>query len=79
MPSSVSRRLEQWNRKVHYYLGLYLLFFLWLFLLTGLMLNHGGWTWTARANQRTETREERPIRAPIGERSNKTPQPCSAK
>lgn len=65
MPSSVSRRLEQWNRKLHYYLGLYLLFFLWLFLLTGLMLNHGSWAWTAKANQRTETREERSIR-PLG-------------
>lgn len=29
-----------WNRKGHYYLGLYLLFFLWLFAFTGLLLNH---------------------------------------
>ena len=36
MPSS----LERWNRKVHYYLGLYFLFFLWLFAFTGLLLNH---------------------------------------
>jgi hypothetical protein len=32
-----------WNRKLHYYLGLYLLFFLWLFAITGLVLNHGTW------------------------------------
>ena len=32
-----------WNRKGHYYLGLYFLFFLWLFAFTGLLLNHS-WT-----------------------------------
>jgi hypothetical protein len=32
-----------WNRKGHYYLGLYFLFFVWLFALTGLLLNHS-WT-----------------------------------
>ena len=37
------RRLDVWNRKLHYYLGLYFLFFLWLFSLTGLMLNHQQW------------------------------------
>ena len=37
------RRFEFWNRKLHYYLGLYFLFFLWLFSLTGLMLNHQQW------------------------------------
>ncbi len=31
-----------WNRKVHYYIGLYFLFFTWLFAFTGSMLNH---TW----------------------------------
>jgi len=29
-----------WNRRLHYYLGLYFLFFLWLFAFTGLLLNH---------------------------------------
>src|SRR5262245_61135926 len=29
-----------WNRKLHYYLGLYFLFFIWLFSFTGLLLNH---------------------------------------
>ncbi len=29
-----------WNRKGHYYLGLYFLFFVWLFAFTGLLLNH---------------------------------------
>jgi hypothetical protein len=32
-----------WNRRLHYFLGLYLLFFCWLFALTGLLLNHPKW------------------------------------
>jgi len=32
-----------WNRRFHYYLGLYLLFFCWLFAFTGLLLNHPRW------------------------------------
>ena len=60
--SGFSRTFETWNRKSHYYLGLYLLFFLWLFLLTGLMLNHG--RWFAIANQRVETKYERAIDVP---------------
>src|ERR687896_636675 len=38
-----TKTLDQWNRKLHYYLGLYFLFFLWLFSATGLMLNHQQW------------------------------------
>jgi hypothetical protein len=38
--SSFSNVFEIWNRKLHYYLGLYFLFFLWLFAFTGLLLNH---------------------------------------
>lgn len=62
MPSSGSARLERWNRKLHYYLGLYFLFFLWLFLLTGLALNHGQWAWVQATAQRTETRSEQTVR-----------------
>ena len=63
MPSS-AKIFEIWNRKVHFYLGLYFLFFLWLFSLTGLLLNHGRWLVSIAANQRTETRYERSI-APL--------------
>lgn len=42
MPSS-AKTFEVWNRRLHYYLGLYFIFFLWLFSLTGLMLNHQQW------------------------------------
>src|SRR5207248_5262044 len=41
-PSShrLADSFEIWNRKLHFYLGLYFLFFVWLFALTGLLLNH---------------------------------------
>jgi hypothetical protein len=65
MPSSV-KVFETWNRKVHFYLGLYFLFFLWLFSLTGLMLNHGQWLISMAANERQETRYERSIQTPAG-------------
>jgi hypothetical protein len=68
MPSSANALVifERWNRKLHFYLGLFFLFFLWLFSLTGLLLNHGRWQIAQTANQRTETREERVIRTPAG-------------
>jgi CO/xanthine dehydrogenase Mo-binding subunit len=67
MPSSASAVFETWNRKLHYYLGLYFLFFLWLFLLTGLLLNHGRWALAQAAGQRRETRYEQSVRPPAGD------------
>ena len=61
-----TKRLEAWNRKFHFYLGLYFLFFLWLFSLSGLMLNHGQWRVSLAANGRTEQRSERSIQPPVG-------------
>ena len=55
MPSS-SSSFDVWNRKLHYYLGVYFLFFLWLFSVTGLMLNHQGWF--SNLYNRVETTEE---------------------
>ena len=47
-----------WNRRLHYFLGLYLLFFCWLFVFTGLLLNHSRWQfaqyWPNRAQSTTE-------------------------
>ena len=54
-------RLETLNRKLHYYLGLYFLFFLWLFLFTGLLLNHPQWRFGEFWPQRKETQFERAI------------------
>ena len=47
-----------WNRRLHFYLGLYLLFFTWLFAFTGLLLNHQRWQfaqfWPNRVQNTTE-------------------------
>ena len=47
-----------WNRRIHFYLGLYLLFFTWLFAFTGLLLNHPRWQfaqfWPNRLQNTTE-------------------------
>ncbi len=67
MPSSVRSTLEAWNRRLHYYLGLTFLFFLWLFLLTGLLLNHGRWAVAQAANQRREVKLEQAIETPAGD------------
>lgn len=57
-------RLRTWNRKLHYYLGLYLLLFLWLFSISGLILNHPRWATGEFWSDRRESKAERPIRAP---------------
>src|SRR5690349_22926921 len=56
-------RLERWNRKLHYYAGLFLLFFLWLFAVTGLVLNHPTWSFAESWTKRKETNSERTITA----------------
>lgn len=40
---SNSAVFEKWNKKIHIYLGLYLLLFLWVFSVSGLFLNHPRW------------------------------------
>ena len=61
----VKIKLEVWNRKLHYYLGLYFLFFLWLFSLTGLMLNHQ--QWFTDLYERRETSFDTAIETPAGD------------
>jgi hypothetical protein len=69
-PSSLNRRLgaavEAWNRRIHYYLGLYFLLFLWLFSVTGLLLNHPRWA-LARIPNESNPPYERPIDTPSGD------------
>jgi hypothetical protein len=57
--------IEAWNRRLHYYLGLYFLFFLWLFSFTGLLLNHPRWT-ISRIPNDSNPLFERPIESPRG-------------
>jgi hypothetical protein len=54
---------ERWNRKLHFYSGLYLLFFLWLFAFSGLLLNHPTWSFAESWNNRKETNYDREITA----------------
>ncbi|MEO8075207.1 MAG: PepSY-associated TM helix domain-containing protein [Acidobacteriota bacterium] len=67
MPLSAKATVELWNRRLHFYLGLFFLFFLWLFSSTGLLLNHGKWAIAQAANQRRETRYEQNIQPPDGD------------
>jgi len=57
-------RCERWNRKLHFYVGLFLLFFIWLFAFSGLLLNHPTWTFAEFWTNRVETNYERDITAP---------------
>lgn len=52
---------ELWNRKLHFYLGLFLLFFTWLFALSGLLLNHPSWKFTEFWTNRKQSNYERSI------------------
>ncbi len=54
----------RWLDKLHYYSGLYLVLFLWLFSLTGLILNHPAWKFPQFWPSRTESTSERRIAPP---------------
>ena len=58
-------RLEAWNRRVHYFLGLYFLLFIWLFSFTGLLLNHPRWRVSRIPNDANPV-NERTIEMPLG-------------
>ncbi|MEY3608194.1 MAG: putative PepSY TM-like [Verrucomicrobiota bacterium] len=54
-PATVPRRAwKSWNTKLHLYLGLYFLVFLWLFAVSGLLLNHA-WRFAEFWPQRQQT------------------------
>lgn len=52
-----------WNRKLHFYTGLFLLFFTWLFAFSGLLLNHPSWRFAEFWTNRKQANYERPITA----------------
>ena len=54
-----------WNRRLHYYLGLYLLLFTWLFAFTGLLLNHPRWQFAQFWPNRVQTTTEHQFRVPL--------------
>ena len=59
-----SARIRILTRKLHNYFGLYLLLFLWLFALSGLVLNHSKWRVAQFWKARQELTMQRPITAP---------------
>ncbi|MCX6586294.1 MAG: PepSY domain-containing protein [Acidobacteria bacterium] len=58
-----SESLRTANRRAHYYLGLYFLFFLWLFAFTGLLLNHS-WAFAEFWPNRQVTQSTHPVARP---------------
>jgi hypothetical protein len=62
--SHVSKTFEMWNRRIHFYLGLYLLFFVWLFAFSGLLLNNSSWKAFEFWDKRKESADERQIITP---------------
>ena len=52
-----------WNRRLHYYLGLFTLLFVWLFSFTGLLLNHQ-WKFAEFWDTRQQSTSEQEIIAP---------------
>ena len=54
------KKLIRWNRKIHVYLGLYLLFFIGLFGFSGLLLNHH-WQFATFWENRTEINYDKTI------------------
>jgi hypothetical protein len=58
------RSFDKWNRKLHIYLGLYLLWFLWLFSISGLLLNHPKWRFADFWPDRRQSGFEKTIRTP---------------
>lgn len=68
-PDGSSRRasvlragIAAWNRKLHFYVGLWLLLFLWLFAFSGLLLNHPNWRFSQFWHQRMVTIAEHNVR-----------------
>ena len=51
--------VRRWNKKIHIYLGLYMLLFLWLFSISGLLINHHNWF-------QQQEKLEKPIQLPQG-------------
>lgn len=59
------RNLNFWNRKLHIHLGLFLLLFIWLFSISGLLLNHGSWEFASFWEQRKQKESVTKMTLPI--------------
>jgi hypothetical protein len=63
-PGSFRRRLPRGISRLHYFLGLYLLFFVWLYAFTGLLLNHSQWKFAEFWDSRRQSTFDRVIVPP---------------
>lgn len=62
MARRLSRTVSAWNTKLHIYVGLFFLLFLWLFAITGFLLNHPQWF----GAMPERTKQERTVEMPAG-------------
>jgi len=63
MSLGITPWLVAWNKKLHIYLGLYFIVFLWLFAVSSLLLNHA-WSFSEFWNQRRQSTSEHTIARP---------------
>lgn len=61
----LNRTIESWTHKLHIYVGLFLLLFLWLFSLSGLLLNNSQWKFASFWEEREENEDKYEIDVPI--------------
>lgn len=54
-----------WNQRLHVYVGLYLLVFVWVFAVSGLVLNHPKWSFAEFWSSRQESSAEYPVQIPV--------------
>ena len=59
---NLSRVIAAWNTKLHIYVGLFSLLFLWLFAVSGVIMNHPLWF----SGQPTRSEFEQPVELPSG-------------
>ena len=54
------------NRRLHIHIGLFLVLFIWLFSISGLLLNHGDWKFASFWEERKQNKKVTPISIPLG-------------
>jgi len=64
LPGKIKEVLSAWNRRLHYFVGFYFLLFIWLFCLSGLLLNHSTWKFAEFWETRKQTHIEHEIVVP---------------
>lgn len=60
------KKITYTNRRLHIHVGLFLVLFIWLFSISGLILNHGNWKFTSFWDEREQNKTETTIHIPAG-------------